>query len=75
VEAYLNRGPCDTVIVAGTTAIFGYIVDWAMRAAGGSGRLVEINPEETPLSQFATERIREPAGMALPRLVGAASEV
>jgi NAD-dependent deacetylase len=75
VEAYLDRGSCDAVIVAGTTAVFGYIMNWAMGAVGKNGRLIEINPEETPLSRFATERIREPAGMALPRLVGAASDV
>jgi NAD-dependent SIR2 family protein deacetylase len=57
------------VIVAGTTAVFGYIMDWAMGAVGENGRLIEVNPEETSLSQFATEHIREPAGVALPRLV------
>ena len=69
VEGYLDQGPCDAVIVAGTTALFGYIVEWAVRAVGKSGRLIEVNPEETPLSQFATEQIWEPAGVALPGLV------
>jgi hypothetical protein len=31
--------------------------------------LIEVNPEETSLSQFATKSFREPAGVALPRLV------
>jgi NAD-dependent SIR2 family protein deacetylase len=31
VENYLAGGPCDFVIVIGTTAFFGYIVDWAVR--------------------------------------------
>jgi NAD-dependent deacetylase len=69
VEVYLAQGRCDIVIVAGTTAIFGYIVDWTIRAAAGNGELIEINPDPTPLSQFATQVIREPAGIALPRLV------
>jgi NAD-dependent deacetylase len=69
VENYLEDGPCDFVIVAGTTATFGYIVDWALRAIASDGELVEVNPEETPLSQFATQRAREPAAVALPRLV------
>jgi NAD-dependent deacetylase len=69
VETYLDGGACDVVIVAGTTATFGYVVDWAMRATGRNGRLIEANPEETSLSQFASERIREPAGVALPGLV------
>jgi NAD-dependent deacetylase len=50
VEDFLAVGPCDVVIVAGTTAMFGYIADWAVRASGKSGRLIEINPEATALT-------------------------
>jgi NAD-dependent deacetylase len=69
VENYLARGSCDVVIVAGTTAAFGYIIDWALRARDGNGQIVEVNPDPTALSGFATQLIREPAGIALPRLV------
>jgi NAD-dependent deacetylase len=69
VENYLDRGPCDFVIVAGTTATFGYIIDWALRACTSRSELIEVNPDETPLSQFATQRLREPAAVALPRIV------
>ena len=69
VEDFLNRGSCDPVLVIGTTALFGYITDWAMRARSEIGQLIEINPEETPLSRFATNCIRKPAAVALPKLV------
>jgi NAD-dependent deacetylase len=69
VENYLEDGPCDFVIVAGTTATFGYIVDWALQASRDGGELIEVNPDETPLSQFTTQRVREPAALALPRIV------
>jgi NAD-dependent deacetylase len=69
VENFLDRGPCDLVIVAGTTATFGYIVDWAVRASRDGGELIEVNPEETSLSEFATQLVREPAAIALPRIV------
>jgi len=70
VESYLDRGPGNVVIVAGTTATFGYIIDWALRAQPDrDGEMIEVNPEETPLSQFATRLVREPAAMALPRIV------
>ena len=69
VENYLQRDPCGVVIVAGTTATFGYIIDWALRASHQGGELIEVNPEETPLSRFATRLAREPAAIALPRLV------
>jgi NAD-dependent deacetylase len=69
VENFVTGGDCDLVIVAGTSALFGYIIDWALRARGQAGQLIEVNPEETSLSQFATKSIREPAGVALVRLV------
>jgi NAD-dependent deacetylase len=71
VESYLDRGACDLVIVAGTTATFGYIIDWALRASPERfrGELIEVNPEETPLSRFATRLVREPAAIALPHIV------
>ena len=69
VENYLQRDPCGVVIVVGTTATFGYIIDWALRASRRGGQLIEVNPEETPLSRFATRLVREPAAVALPRIV------
>ena len=69
VESYLDRGPGNVVIVAGTTATFGYIIDWALRGSRDGAELIEVNPEETPLSRFATRLVREPAAIALPRIV------
>jgi NAD-dependent deacetylase len=70
VENCLHRGPCDLVIVAGTTATFGYIIHWAVQASrGGGGELIEVNPEETQLSRFATRLVRKPAAIAVPRIV------
>jgi NAD-dependent deacetylase len=69
VENFLDRGGCNFVIVAGTTATFGYIIDWALRARRDDGELIEVNPEATPLSQFATQLVREPAAVAMPRIV------
>jgi len=69
VENFLGGGTCDVVIVAGTTATFGYIIDWALRGSRDGAELIEVNPEETPLSRFATQRMREPAAIALPRIV------
>ena len=69
VEKFFAHDRCDYTIVIGTTATFGYIVDWALRASTGGGQLIEVNPEETPLSTFATQLLREPAAIALPHLV------
>jgi NAD-dependent deacetylase len=69
IEDFLGGGACDVVIVAGTTATFGYIIDWAFRASRDGAELIEVNPEETPLSRFATRLVREPAAIALPQIV------
>jgi len=69
VENFLDGGACDVVIVAGTTATFGYIIDWALRASRDCAELIEVNPEETVLSRFATRLVREAAAIALPRIV------
>ena len=68
VENFLDAGACDVVIVAGTTATFGYIIDWVLRASQDGAGLIEVNPEETPLSGFATRLVREPAAIALPHV-------
>jgi NAD-dependent deacetylase len=69
VEDFLDCGACDLVIVAGTTATFGYIIDWALRGSRDGGELIEVNPEKTPLSRFATRLVPEAAAIALPRIV------
>ena len=69
VEDFLDGGACDVVIVAGTTATLGYIIDWALGASRDGAELIEVNPEETPLSRFATRLMREPAAIALPQIV------
>lgn len=70
VERFLSRSPVSVVLVIGTTAVFSYIVCWALAAKGEVGRLIEINPEETAVSRHATEAIRLPAAECLPALVG-----
>ena len=69
VEDFLDGGACGVVIVVGTTATFGYVIDWALRASRDGANLIEVNPEETPLSRFTTRQVREPAAIALPRIV------
>jgi NAD-dependent protein deacetylase/lipoamidase len=69
VEKFLASGPVDFTLVVGTTALFGYIIDWAMRGRANNSELIEVNPEETVLSSYATKTVREAAAIALPRIV------
>lgn len=69
VESFLEQGPCDLVLVIGTTGTFSYVADWAVRGAGSTGWLIEINPEETPFTPFANGVVRRKAAEFLPRLL------
>jgi NAD-dependent deacetylase len=71
VEGFLAAASCELTLVVGTTALFPYIVDWAVTATGATGALVEVNPEGTPLTPYATETLRQPAAVALPPWVAA----
>jgi len=69
ISEFLERGTCDLVLMVGTSATFDYIVNWALRAVGDSGLLIEVNPESTYFSPAADLSIRQPACEALPKLL------
>lgn len=69
VDNFIKAGQCDLVFVIGTTATFQYIVDWAMHARSRNGKLVEINPEETAISELADVVYRQRAAAVLPSLI------
>jgi NAD-dependent deacetylase len=65
-------GRCDVYLVAGTSAEV-YPAAGLPRAALRNGAcVIEVNPEETPLTASATLSLRGRAGDVLPRLVRAA---
>lgn len=68
VEAWVREG-ADVVLVVGTEASFGYVLDWAVRARRPGGLLVEVNPGETALTPEAAVSLRGAAGEVLPRLL------
>jgi len=69
VDGFVRRAECDLVLVVGTTATFHYIIDWALRAKRSDGILVEVNPEETELSDAADLVYRKRAAEVLPELL------
>jgi NAD-dependent deacetylase len=69
VEDFARSTTCSLVLVVGTTATFHYIIDWALRAKGSGGLLVEVNPEETELSEEADVVYRERAVAVLPEML------
>ena len=69
VDDFISRAECGLVLVVGTTATFHYIVDWALRGKRFGGILVEVNPEETELSDAADVVYRKRAAEVLPEVV------
>ncbi len=66
---------CDCMLLIGTSAVVypaaGFPVDVKM----SGGRLVEVNPNETPLTEMSDVILRAPAGQSLPRVVERIREI
>lgn len=62
---------CDLLIVAGTSGEVYPAAALPHYAKANGARIVEVNPDETPLSSLADDRLQAAAGAALPALVGA----
>ena len=63
---------CDVLIVAGTSAEVYPAAALPEAALARGARVVEVNPNETPLSAYANDVLRGPSGVVLPALVAAA---
>jgi NAD-dependent deacetylase len=61
----------DLVFSVGTTSLFFYVVDPVVRAARQGIPVVEINPDNTPISEFANFRFTRPAGETLSEILKA----
>jgi NAD-dependent deacetylase len=69
-EAAARRA--EVMLVIGTSAEVWPAAGLAHTAKAAGARLVEVNPEATPLSGLADDLLRAPSGIALPALVAAA---
>ena len=69
-EEFYRRTP-DLVIIAGTSALFPYIVEPVLFARAQGKITVEINPEPTTVSPWVDHALRGPAGRWLPEIAAA----
>lgn len=70
IEAcYRETLTADLFMTVGTSAVVYPAADFPVLAKRRGAPLIEVNPEETPLSEIADVVIRAPAGVALPALV------
>jgi NAD-dependent SIR2 family protein deacetylase len=67
-EAALSR--CQVVLVVGTSAVVQPAASMALWAQHYGARLIEINPEPTPLTPHCDFTLTGPAGEVLPAILG-----
>jgi NAD-dependent deacetylase len=67
-KAKLKAANCDIFFIVGTSALVYPAASLAEIAKSNGAYLVEINPEETPMSDFCDESLRGKAGEILPNL-------
>ena len=68
-ECYRQALQADLFLTIGTSAVVYPAADFPVMAKRRGAPLIEVNPEETALTDIADVVIRAPAGVALPALV------
>jgi NAD-dependent deacetylase len=66
--AFAASVACDIVLVIGTSAVVQPAASQPLIAIENGAALVEINPQPTPLSDYADLTLRQPAAQAMPEL-------
>jgi NAD-dependent deacetylase len=66
--AFAVSAACDVMLVVGTSAVVQPAASLPLIAKQNGAALVEINPQPTPLSDYADLVLRQPAAHALPQL-------
>jgi NAD-dependent deacetylase len=62
---------CDCMLLVGTSAVVYPAAGFPIEVKQSGGSLIEINPNETPLSELSDVVMRAPSGQALPKIVEA----
>jgi NAD-dependent deacetylase len=60
---------CEVMLVVGTSGVVEPAASFARWAASSGSRVLEVNLEPTPITEFADVSLLGPAGILLPRLV------
>jgi NAD-dependent deacetylase len=68
-EAFTAAANCDLMIVAGTSGLVQPAASLPFEALRNGAAVIEVNPDETPLSSNADLFIDQPSGIALPLIL------
>ena len=62
-------------MLIGTSAVVYPAAEFPVIAYRRGAKLIEVNPQETPLSELCTAVLRAPSGQSLPRLLARVREL
>ena len=68
-ECIAQSRMCDCMLLVGTSAVVYPAAGFPVDVKRSGGLLIEVNPNETPLTDRSDIVLRAPAGQALPRVV------
>jgi NAD-dependent deacetylase len=74
-RAYTALETCDVMLVVGTSGIVYPVAGFPEVARRHGARIIEVNPEETPITPLSDVFVEGRAGETLPRLVEAFTEL
>ena len=60
---------CDIMLVVGTSGVVQPAASFAYSASSRGAKVIEVNPEQTPISEFSDVVLRGPAAVELPLLM------
>ena len=66
---YREAQRADAVLLVGTSAVVYPAAEFPVIAHRRGAKLIEINPQETPLSEISSAVLRAPSGQSLPQLL------
>jgi len=69
-RAYTALESCDVMLVVGTSGVVYPVAGFPGVARRAGARIIEVNPEATPITQLADVFLEGTAGDVLPRLAG-----
>ncbi len=69
-KSFKASADCEVMIVVGTSGVVYPIAHLPQVAADNESYIIEVNPEQTPISPLAAEIYNKPAGEVLPEIFG-----
>ena len=74
-SCYTEAQRADVVLLVGTSAVVYPAAEFPVIAHRRGAKLIEVNPQETPLSGLSTAVLRAPSGQTLPQLLARVREL